>query len=455
MAFERPTSTAIDATAPEDRADAKRVDRRRFSRRKFLAIGGVAMAAGAGAYYAARRPINVGMIGVGPRGAHHARLLKWLSYVATPYGRVLAICDVDTDLANAARNAYWPNAQVSQDHRELLKNHDIEAVFVATHDLWHAEIAIDAMRAGKAVYLEKPISLSVEEAYRLRDVARETAAIVQVGTQQRSNTPFHAAWQLVNNGRLGALKRIRVTLAKPVLPTGLSIADAAPPASLDWNRWLGPAPLVPYCEFRHKGWWHLAEYAGGDLTNWGAHHLDSALWTAGLHNSFPTVVSGKGSMLKVPVGSAVPGEFTVTMEYPDGPLVELETSTENSGILFEGDRGRVFVNRARVSGKPVEALATDPLPADANQVACRRWPGPRQTTSELQHIRDFFDCILSKETPISDLGSSVCVHTALHLAGISIELDRPLRFDPGTMSIPDDSEATARTSRPRREGYTL
>jgi myo-inositol 2-dehydrogenase/D-chiro-inositol 1-dehydrogenase len=443
------------SAASADPAEAPSDTPRRFSRRKFMAISGGVLAAGAGGYYAIRHHVNVGLVGVGNRGEYHAWLLKWLSYGGTPYGKVLAICDVDIDRAKAVRNAHWSSAEVFQDYRQLLKKDDIEAIYIATHDVWHAGIAIDAMRAGKAVYIEKPVSLTIEEGFRLRDVAEKTGAIVQVGTQQRSHTPFHRAWELVNNGRLGDLKKIVVSLSKVVPPSDLSTTSRQPPAPLDWNMWLGPTAEVPYCDYRHKAWHAIAEYSGGELTNWGSHHLDIALWASGNHHSYPSVVDGKGTMSNPPLGSGEPTEFLVSMVYPSGLTVELTTYSKDTGILFEGNRGRIFVNRARVSGKIVEELATNPLPPDARHVNCRTWPGSSQKLSEMQHYRDFFECIRTKDTPISDIKSSVCVITALHLAAHSIALGRPLSFDPDTMSIKNDPDATALISRERRRGFSI
>jgi myo-inositol 2-dehydrogenase / D-chiro-inositol 1-dehydrogenase len=449
-------SAAGDSTANKAAPGAAAtVPPRRFSRRKMLALGGAMLAAGTGYYYAQRYGVNVALVGAGGRGDHHAAVLKWLRYGTDPYGKVLAICDVHLDKAKALRDAYWSGAQVCQDYREVLKNNDIQAVYVVTNNHWHAEIAIDAMKAGKAVYLEKPISLTIEEGFRLRDVAKQTGAVVQVGTQQRSHTPFHTAWELVRNGRLGKLQKIVVSLSTQPPPTGLDSEPAAPPQALDWDFWLGPTPTVPYCEYRYKGWGSMADYSGGMMTNWGSHHMDIALWVSGDDNSYPLVVDGTGTTPTLPVGTGVPSDFSVALQYASGIPYEIKTTPKDHGILFQGDAGKIFVNRARVSGKPVEDLAANPLPADAVRVGARKWPGPKQRLAEMQHSRDFIDCIRTGDTPIADINSAVCVHTALHLANLSIALNRPLHFDPQTLQIENDPEAAALTSRDRRPGFAI
>jgi predicted dehydrogenase len=227
------------------------------------------------------------------------------------------------------------------------------------------------------------------------------------------------------------------------------------PKSLDWNLWLGPTAEVPYCDFRHSHWWGIAEYSGGMVTNWGSHHLDVALWASGNHLTFPTVVDGNGTIPEIAAGTGLPNDFAVTFQYPNDLVIEMRTTPKDHGILFVGEEGQVFVNRARVSGKPFEDLAANPLPASAQRVNSQRAPGSRQKLAEIQHYRDFFDCMATKATPISDVNSGVCCVTALHLANISIALHRAVHFDPETLAVKDDAEALAMSSRPRRSPFLL
>lgn len=449
-----PTSSSEVPTT--DTATAQPVTRR-LSRRRFIAAAGAtAVAVSTAAYYSGRRSVKLGLIGAGGRGSYHAWLLKWLSYGGDPYGKVVAICDADTAKAESVRQSHWSSAQVYQDYRQLLARDDVEAVFVVTPDHWHAGIAIAAMQAGKAVYVEKPVTLTIEEGFRLREVAEQTGSIVQVGTQQRSHTPFHDAWALVNNGRIGQLKKATVLLGEQYIPSDSCTADSSKmPGTLDWNLWLGPTADVDYCQFRHLGWGYISDYTGGMITNWGSHHFDIALWTCGLHNTYPSVVDGKGTIPALPVEGRLPKDFDVSFQYPGNIAIEMRTSTESNGILFVGDKGRILVNRGGVSGKPVEELRANPLPADAVRPVVRRVPGPRQKLAEIQHYRDFFDCIATRNAPVSDVNSSVCVVTALHLANISIALGRPVHFDAGRRMITDDPLASAMASRPRRTPFLI
>jgi predicted dehydrogenase len=335
-----------------------------------------------------------------------------------------------------------------------------------TPDHWHAKIAIEAMKSGKDVYCEKPMTLTIEEGQWMSRVCRETGRIVQVGTQQRSSDPFLLAIALVRAGRIGTLQRAECRIGGA--PTSPSIPVAEAPKSLDWNRWLGPAPEVPYrylagnngetqswsrshYEFR---WWY--EYSGGKLTDWGAHHVDIAAWALDKLETGPVLVTPE--MVKHPVefvdGLPVEDdkyntatEFLIHADYADGVRMTIRHDQDN-GILLEGTEGRLFVNRGRVTGAPVEALATNPLPEGAMAAVYKG----REPTD---HFRNFFEAVAERFEPISDVHTHHRALSVCHLAGIAARLNRPIAWNPETEQVVDDPQAQSMTHREARKGFEI
>lgn len=449
------SETSLASGAPTDASDRSPSKRKRWrvGRRGLLAAAGVTLSCG-GLYFSRRERINLALIGSGMRGQQHAAALNQLSFVDSPYGNVVAICDCDLPKAESLRKSYWPRASVIQRYQDVLDDRAVDAVIISTPDHTHAQIAIDAMRRGKSVYIEKPIALTIEEGFALRRAAEETGAVVQVGTQQRSHATFHLAWQLVNNGRLGEIKKVRVQLSEWPLPEAV-VDESAAPAGLDWDAWLGPTPLVPYSDYRHKLWHFLADYSNGMINGWGSHHFDIALWVMQKQFEMPRRVDGHGEVERPAVGTGCPRSYAIDFDYGDGVSYELVSAPKDHGIFFEGDKGRIFVNRGKVTGGPVEALSSSPLPRDALRVKSSRLPGSRGVIAQRQHYTNFFDSILSRDTPVSDLPSAVCVNTALCLANNSIQLGRPIDFDARTLSSPGDDEANRLIQRSRRPGFGL
>ena len=420
------------------------------SRREFLSSG-TALAAAAWICHpeqpcrSADSPgerIRFGAIGVGGRGTQ-------LAQQATRYGDLLAVCDVDTTHAERARQQTGGKARIYGDYRRLLERDDIDAVTIGTPDHWHIPVAIAACEAGKDVYCEKPLSLTVEEGQKLVKVVKKTGRVFQVGSQQRSEFGllFLKAVAIVHDGRLGPLKRVLVSNREA--PVGGPFQTRPVPSQLNWDMWLGQAPdaeFTPQRCHRTFRWWF--EYSGGMMTDWGAHHLDIAHLGMGLQHSGPVRIDGRARLPRIPNGYNTPAEFEVNLEYPGGLPVTLSVRKNNrSGILFEGETGRIFVSRATLAGTPVEQLADRPLPDDAISRLYRgREPG--------SHMRNFVECIRSRELPISDVFSQHRSTTALHLANISLRLGRPLTWDPKTETITSqDTEAVAMLSRKPRTGY--
>jgi predicted dehydrogenase len=222
------------------------------------------------------------------------------------------------------------------------------------------------------------------------------------------------------------------------------------PEGLNWDLWLGQAPWAKFCKQRYDPfrWWY--EYSGGFMTDWGAHHLDIVHHALDVEDGGPRLVSGQADLPDVPNGYNTPRQFTVELSYRGNVTVQVGLSEEQNGILFEGDEGRIFVNRGRLSGKPVERLARDPFSDSAVRLDndTHYWG-----TANFIHLREFLDCIRAGKRPISDVASQHRSATACHLANISIRLGRPLRWDAEKERVVDDSEASAMLDRPRRQGF--
>lgn len=386
------------------------------------------------------------------------------------YGDVVAVCDVDSIRLERARDIVkgWNGAaaEASSDYRKIIDDPKIDVVHISTPDHWHAKVAIEAMLAGKDVYCEKPMTLTIEEGRLICEVCKKTGAVFQVGTQQRSGAQFVKAIAMIREGRIGEVQRVQCAIGGA--PTSPVLPETPPPKHLDWNRWLGPAPLVAWrfkpdapniikswsrshYEFR---WWY--EYSGGKLTDWGAHHVDIATWGMGKTKTGP--ISVDPVMVKHPV-EFIDGyptvnnryntatEFNIKATYEDGMELVIRHDTDN-GILFEGTKGRIFVNRGKLTGKPVEDLATNPLPGGA----LNRVYKDRELTS---HVANFFEAVHSRKEPISDVYSHHRALTTCHLAGIAARVGRKIRWDPKTEKIIGDELAQSLVAREKRKRFEI
>lgn len=422
----------------------------KWNRRRFLKMV-AAVAAPAVCYGFAQKPLRLGIIGLGVQGRRLARQIQWMRPLYH-YGSIVAYCDVDRRRVGGFReNPLYHGAEGYQDYRRVIGRDDIDAVIIATPDHWHAAMSIEAMQAGKAVYCEKPLALTVAEGQLLREAVRQSGAVFQVGTMQRSDPVFRTACELVRNGRLGEIRKVTVTL--PPATAGGPFATASPPPELDWDLWLGQAPEVPYCpercHYNYRWWW---DYSGGIMTDWGAHQLDIVHWALGCDDSGPLSVQSKAELPDIPNGYTVPTAFQVQLQYPGGVLVEISPEGDRLGILFEGTRGRIFVNRGGVFGKPYDDLHANPLPEDAVRLNPHMgWMG----TSWYRHLRDFFDCVRTGRQPVSDVSSQHRSTTACHIANISMRLGKTLRWDAVAETFPDDAQARALLSRRQRAPYLL
>lgn len=426
-------------------SNAKKQSRREFVRNAGLTTGAMLLpyhwcSSRATGQSSNDRP-QIGAIGIGGRG-------RGITKDASQYGDVVAVCDVDQQRAEAANAMVGGKSAVLGDYRKLLERDDIDAVVVATPDHWHTKISIDAMLAGKDVYCEKPLTLTIDEGKKICEVVKKTRRVLQVGTQQRSDFGgrFLQAVAMIRDGRIGKLRRVVASTGGG--QTGGPFKESDPPAHLDWNMWLGQAPQVPYtaerCHVNFR-WWR--EYAGGQMTDWGAHHVDIALWAIGIPEKGHLQLSGSGEVPDVKNGYNMPAQFDVTCAMPDGLPLQMVTG-KRQGILFEGEKGRFFVNRGGIHGKPVEQLQENPLPEDAvTKLYKGKQPG--------SHMRNFFECLASRDEPISDVFSHHRAVTVLHLANLCVLLNRKLTWDLATEQMVGDDDAKAHQSRQQRKGFEI
>jgi predicted dehydrogenase len=399
---------------------------------------------------------RLALIGAGGQGSGDAR-------GASQYGDFLAVCDVDKRHAGRAKNdgrIGKGKADSYEDYRKVLDRKDIDAVIIGTPDHWHTKICIDAMKAGKDVYCEKPLTLTIDEGKKLGQVAKETGRVVQVGTQQRSdhNRVFLLAVALVRSGRIGKINK--VTAAIGGAPSGGPFKKEAPPADLNWDMWLGQAPKVDYIKERcHNDfrWWY--EYSGGKLTDWGAHHVDIGQWGIGMENSGPNTIEVTKDELPVEYKNGLPTVddrfntptgFLVKAHFANGAVIDIRHDTEN-GVTFQGSAGKIFVTRDRIEleGGAVDGLHKNPVP-ESLLMELRK--GKRVDG----HMANFFECMHDRSVPVSDVWTHHRALTTCHLANIALRLGgRKLTWDPAKEEILHDAEANGWLTRPQRAGYEV
>jgi len=383
---------------------------------------------------------------------------------ALAFGDVVAICDVDRHVREQARASFGSTAAIYEDYRELLARNDVDVVFIAAPDHWHAKMLVDACRAGKDVYCEKPLTLTVDEGELVTRVVAETGRVVQVGTWQRSDHNFRLACELVRAGRIGKLQRVTVVMGKNT--TGGPFEVRPVPRHINWNLWQGQTPDVPYIEERSHytfRWWY--EYSGGEMTDTGAHHIDIAQWGMGAQHTGPVEISAEARFPDTAGGRSynVAIDYHATYRYADGVVLEVLDSPRGdysrNGVMFEGDAGRIFVNRGTVSGKAVEELASRPFArGDFALYAHDNLDRPIRTgkiDAIKNHIGNFYDCTLMRETPISDVASQHRSVSVCHLGNIAMRLGRSLRWDPDRERFVDDVEADRWLRREQRAGFEV
>lgn len=432
---------------------------------------------------------RIGVIGLGNMGQTDAGF-------AAEFGDIVAISDVNTAKFDAAKkrlgNKLKADVATYQDYRKLLDRNDIDVVIQATTDHWHTKINIEALRSGRDVYGEKPFSLTIEEGKLLRKVVKESGRVFQLGTQQRSAKqffdggkhlrPFQEAVEIVRNGRIGKLKQVWVAIPYLSMKGG-PFPEESIPDGLNWDMYCGQSPLRSFTPRRYnpfRGWF---DYCGSMAADWGNHHFDVAQWGMDTENTGPISIEGRGIFPNEgkPDCYDVPDRFFTRLMYANGIEVLFFTSMaarydyrfavdphsetskdqldwmfgegvsdevracDRNGVMFIGEKGRIFVNRANVYGKAAEELAENPLPED----------GWKVRPSEV-HMKNFFDCVKSRELPVAHAEIGHRSLTPCQLSVISIRLGgRKLQWDPEKEQIIGDAEAQTMQAREQREPYSI
>ncbi len=397
---------------------------------------------------------QIGCIGVGSMGTGDAR-------GHAQFGDVVAVCDVDSRHMLRAKNdgnIGKGKAEAHKDYRKVLERDDIDVVSVVTPDHWHVKIAIEALEAGKHVFCQKPLTLTLEENQLIRRACeKHKDKVFFIGTQQRSNRNlFLRAINMVQKGLLGDIRKVTVGINGS--PTGGPFPVVDPPPELDWDMWLGQAPLVDYrekrCHYEFR-WWY--EYSGGKFTDWGAHHVDIATWALQRHERGmgPVEIDGTDAKHPVPFKDGYPTkddcyntshDFNVVCTFDDGVEMHV-TSRGDNGVLFDGSKGRLFVNRGKITGKPAE----------------EKWDEGQYTEDDVKrlyngkphegHKQNFYRCIAEGGLPVSDVFSHVEAMNTCHLTAIAARLGRKIRWDPKSEKIVGDEQAASFFARVPREGF--
>ncbi len=423
--------------------------------------------------------LQAGCIGMGGMGSSDAREFSFFTDVRV-------VCDVDSDHLNNAVNCgkigtkngdTFTAPEGVADYRRILDRSDIDVISVGTPDHWHTKIAVEAMQAGKHVFCQKPLTLTLAENALVRRACAKYGKVFQVGTQQRSQkAQFATAALLVQKGFLGEIQRVTCITdpgrKSPVIPK----QDV--PAQLDWNMWLGQAPMtdflnaddsvtfdpndmqMPFCRHHSRfRWWF--EYSGGKITDWGAHHVDCALWILGRQKAelMPTEYKLENATFLVPYKDGystvdnvynTPIDFRISCRFPNGPeLVVVSEDKDPQGILIEGTKGKIHVNRARIAGKVYDeghhkAFTDEDYSAIFYGRPFEGW-----------HKKNFFDCIREGGTPVSNAVDNTYSMQICHLCNLACRLNRDLRWDCAAEQIVGDELASSFYGRAQRKGFEL
>lgn len=401
--------------------------------------------------------ITVGCIGVGRMGTGDLKEALGIKQV-----QVVAVCDLDARRVKLAQatvesayaklspSGHYKGCMGYGDFRELTARSDIDAVQIATPDHWHALPAIEAARSGKDVFLQKPLTLTIHEGRVLSDTVRRYGRVFQVGSQQRSDGNFRTACELVRNGRVGKLHTIKVGFGtdpgcgpKPEMPV---------PENLDYEMWLGPAPWAPYTEERvhpqnsinaRPGWLRISDYGAGMITGWGSHHLDIAHWGMGTEHTGPVEIAGEAEFPKDGLWD-VHGDFRIEYTYANGvKLICTDEKKNRGGVLFEGDKGWIWVTRGRIDAEP-KSLLQETIGSGETKLYVSNY-----------HKGNFYDCVKSRAETIApvEVGHRSC--SACLLGDIAMRLGRKLRWDPAKEEFIGDADANHMLSRPMRAPWHL
>ncbi len=395
--------------------------------------------------------VALGHIGVGGQGSG---LLE--NFLRVKEARCAAVADPIRQ-----RREHWASrigCATYNDFRELLERKDIDAVVVATQDHWHVPITIMAAKAGKDMYVEKPLGISIEHDQAARKAVKDYRRIFQYGTQQRSDYKFRFACELTRNKYIGELKEIHAWCSDGI--AGGSIAQEPVPEGFDYDMWLGPAPHKPFnrdrclLESQSKGTFHIYDYAIGFIAGWGAHPLDIAQWGNGTDNTAPVLYEGKGALPREGLHDTTL-HWDINCTYETGvklhfmstsvaaSIIRKYRNMNDHGTTFIGDKGWVSVDRGGIYAEPKELLDIHLKPSDLHLY------------KSVDHYANFVQCVLSRKDPICTIESAVQSDFISHLSDIVVRTGKPVKWDPKTEKIIDNPEAQRYTSRAMRGPWTL
>jgi predicted dehydrogenase len=440
------------------------------NRRTFLKAAGLT-AASASRILGANGRVNTAFIGMGRMGRENLRFAAGQENV-----NVTAVCDVyDLNLNKASEFAKkkFPEVKSIRDFREILADKSIDAVCISTPDNWHAYMTVEACKAGKDVYVEKPVSVTVDEARKMVEAARKYNRVVQAGTMQRSAVHFQKAVEIVKSGELGPITTVHCWNYGNMPPEGIgNPPDSDPPAGLDWDMWLGPAPKRPFNEnrfgvdpndrwFAHFRWFW--DYAGGMMTDWGVHWIDIVQFA--FDEAMPTVVNSVGGKWRLKDNRDTPDTIHASYEYPGGCLVTYENRYGNAqsmfnkggGILFNGDKATMFVDRSEYRIIPERVRGPMAAPPKGQPQGNPQSDVVQVKSSEsgnARHWANFLECIKSRQRPNSDIEKCARSSSACILANVALRSHQRLDWDHQKWTV-RQNEAKKFLSREERKPWRI
>jgi predicted dehydrogenase len=415
--------------------------------------------------------INIGAIGTGRISREHDMpgVLKYED------ARIIAVADLDANRVAEAKqyveeyytkkfNKPYSGVTTYENHWDLLANKDIDAVLISTPDHWHAKNAIDAVRAGKHVYLQKPTSLTIAEGRQMSNAVNATGRILQIGSQQRSMEQFRVACELVRNGRIGELKEIEIRL--PGDPAGGNPEEMPVPKGFNYDMWLGSTPYVPYTVDRvhpqkgygRPGWLRCEQFGAGMITGWGVHHFDIAHWAMDKEYSGPVEISGKAEFATNGLWD-VHGRYETEMLYDNGVIVRgiTDTPEKPNGLLFTGTKGWIFVSRGNYAASANEPISTksQALQASDPKMLSPLGEDDIRLYVSTDHHGNWLESIRTGKKNITPAEVAHRSCTVCLLQHIAMKLNRKLYWDPILERFKNDDEANAMIARPQRSPYNL
>ncbi len=384
---------------------------------------------------------GIALVGCGGQGTGDCNSAK-------RYGNVVAVCDVDAKHAESAAKKFTVEGKaapvVYKDFRKLMERDDVHAVITGTPDHWHTLVNLLAVKTGKDIYSEKPLTLTIDEGKRLVKAVKDKGTVFQVGSQQRSDRNFRLACELVRNGRIGKLRRIVVGL--PTGPRQGPFKAEPVPEGFDWDFYLGQTPKVDFNGKNHHWnfrWWY--QFSGGQMTDWGAHHHDIAQWGNGTERTGPVAVNGRSLVDQIPGGYDAASEYWIKFKYANGvDMIVLHDEIVPNGVKFVGADGWIFVSRGKIEGSKPDFI-TDPLPDDATRLY-----------KSDDHMGNFFDCLRTRKQPICEAEIGHRSISIAHLGVISIRMGgAALKWDPAKEEFTGEraAEANQWVAREMRKPY--